>query len=383
MPSFFIDRPIFAWVVAIFIMLAGIIAIPLLPVSQYPDVAPPQISINTSYPGASSQDTYQSVTRLIENELNGVEGLLYFESTSSAAGSVDISATFAPGTDPGQAAVDIQNRVRRVEPRLPDSVKRQGVQVDEAGSGFLMIVALTSTDGSMDAIGLGDYLSRNVLNEVQRVPGVGRAQLFATERSMRIWLDPDKMLGLNLTAGDVTNAIQRPERPDRIRLDRRTAEPDHAADQCSCCRQGSAVERRGIRSDRAARQSGRLLRASARRCPRRDRRRKLRVLDPPERQAVRGYRHAAVAERQRDVDLDGDQGAHGRTVEVLPGGPGIFGSLRHLALRRGFHREGAARRWSKRSALVFLRDVPVPAEHPLHASSRRSSCRSRCWAPAR
>ncbi|HEV7305077.1 efflux RND transporter permease subunit [Ensifer sp.] len=208
MPSFFIDRPIFAWVVAIFIMIAGIIAIPLLPVSQYPDVAPPQISINTSYPGASSQDTYQSVTRLIENELNGVEGLLYFESTSSASGSVDISATFAPGTDPGQAAVDIQNRVRRVEPRLPDSVKRQGVQVDEAGSGFLMIVALTSTDGSMDAIGLGDYLSRNVLNEVQRVPGVGRAQLFATERSMRVWLDPDKMLGLNLTAADVTNAIQ-------------------------------------------------------------------------------------------------------------------------------------------------------------------------------
>ncbi|WP_104662412.1 efflux RND transporter permease subunit [Ensifer adhaerens] len=208
MPSFFIDRPIFAWVVAIFIMVAGIIAIPLLPVSQYPDVAPPQISINTSYPGASSQDTYQSVTRLIEDELNGVEGLLYFESTSSASGSVEISATFAPGTDPGQAAVDIQNRVRRVEPRLPDSVKRQGVQVDEAGSGFLMIVALTSTDGSMDAIGLGDYLSRNVLSEIQRVPGVGRAQLFATERSMRVWLDPDKMLGLNLTAADVTNAIQ-------------------------------------------------------------------------------------------------------------------------------------------------------------------------------
>jgi len=106
MPSFFIDRPIFAWVVAIFIMVAGVIAIPLLPVSQYPDVAPPQISINTSYPGASSQDTYQSVTRLIEDELNGVEGLLYFESTSSASGSVEISATFAPGTDPGQAAVD-------------------------------------------------------------------------------------------------------------------------------------------------------------------------------------------------------------------------------------------------------------------------------------
>ncbi|MCP8893779.1 multidrug efflux RND transporter permease subunit [Shinella daejeonensis] len=208
MPGFFIDRPIFAWVVAIFIMLAGVIAIPLLPVSQYPNVAPPQISINTTYAGASSQDTYQSVTQLIENELNGIEGLLYFESTSSSSGSVGIDVTFAPGTDAGQAAVEVQNRVRRVEPRLPDSVKRQGVQVDEAGSGFLLIVALTSLDGSTDAIGLGDYLNRNVLSEIQRVPGVGRAQVFATQRSMRVWLDPDRMLGLNLTAADVTAAIQ-------------------------------------------------------------------------------------------------------------------------------------------------------------------------------
>jgi multidrug efflux pump len=208
MPSFFIDRPIFAWVVAIFIMIGGMISIPLLPISQYPDVAPPQISISTAYAGASSQDTYQSVTRLIENELNGIDGMLYFESTSAAAGSVSINVTFAPGIDPGQAAVDVQNRVRRVEPRLPDSVKRQGIQVDEAGSGFLLIVALTSTDGTMDAIGLGDYLNRNVLSEVQRVPGVGRAQLFATQRSMRIWLDPDKLLGLNLSASEVTAAIQ-------------------------------------------------------------------------------------------------------------------------------------------------------------------------------
>ncbi|CAN7165081.1 efflux RND transporter permease subunit [Pararhizobium sp. LjRoot235] len=207
MPSFFIDRPIFAWVVAIFIMVAGAIAIPQLPISQYPDVAPPQISVTATYPGASSQDTYQSVTRLIEDELNGVDGLLYFESTSSAQGSSEINVTFEPGTDPAQAAVDVQNRVRRVEARLPDSVKQQGVQVDEAGSGFLLIIALTSTDGSMDAIGLGDYLNRNVLSEVQRVPGVGRAQLFATQRSMRVWLDPDRMLGLNLTAQDVTTAI--------------------------------------------------------------------------------------------------------------------------------------------------------------------------------
>jgi multidrug efflux pump len=207
MPSFFIDRPIFAWVVALFIMISGIIALPLLPISQYPNVAPPQISINTSYPGASSEETYQSVTRLIENELNGIEGMQYFSSTSSAAGSVSINVTFAPGTDSGDASIDVQNRVRRVEARLPDAVRQQGIEVEEAGSGFLMILALTSTDGSMDAVSLGDYLSRNVLNEIQRVEGVGRAQMFATERAMRIWLDPDKMRGLNLTAGDINAAI--------------------------------------------------------------------------------------------------------------------------------------------------------------------------------
>ena len=207
MPSFFIDRPIFAWVVALFIMISGIIALPLLPISQYPNVAPPQISINTSYPGASSEETYQSVTRLIENELNGIEGMQYFSSTSSAAGSVSINVTFAPGTDSGDASIDVQNRVRRVEARLPDAVRQQGIEVEEAGSGFLMILALTSTDGSMDAVSLGDYLSRNVLNEIQRVEGVGRAQMFATERAMRIWLDPDKMRGLNLTASDINAAI--------------------------------------------------------------------------------------------------------------------------------------------------------------------------------
>ena len=208
MPSFFIDRPVFAWVVAIFIMLAGVIAIPFLPIAQYPNVAPPQISISTNYPGAAPEEIYQSVTRPIEEELNGVEGLLYFESTSDAAGRVDITATFAPGTDSSQAAVDVQNQVSRVEPRLPQAVAQQGMRIEKAGSGFLMIVSLTSTDGSVDAVGLGDYLNRNVLGEVRRINGVGRAQLFATQRSMRIWIDPDKMVGLNLTADDITNAIQ-------------------------------------------------------------------------------------------------------------------------------------------------------------------------------
>ncbi|WP_046868713.1 efflux RND transporter permease subunit [Microvirga massiliensis] len=208
MPQFFIDRPVFAWVVAIFIMLAGVIAIPFLPVAQYPNVAPPQISITTNYPGAAPEEIYQSVTRPIEEELNGVEGLLYFESTSDSSGRVNITASFAPGTDSNDASVEVQNSIRRVEPRLPRIVTQQGLQVQKAGSSFLMVVAITSTDGSTDVVGLGDYLSRNVLGEIRRIDGVGSAQLFATQRAMRIWVDPDKMVGLKLTASDITNAIQ-------------------------------------------------------------------------------------------------------------------------------------------------------------------------------
>ena len=208
MPSFFIDRPIFAWVVAIFIMLAGIIAIPFLPVAQYPSVAPPQISVTTNYPGATPEEMYQSVTRPIEEELNGVPGLIYFESTSDASGRIAITVTFEPGTPIGEAQVEVQNRIRRVEPRLPRSVAQQGMRIERAGSGFLMIVSLTSTDGSVDAVGLGNYLSRSVLGEIRRIDGVGSAQLFATQQSMRIWLDPDKMLGLKLTTPDVIRAIE-------------------------------------------------------------------------------------------------------------------------------------------------------------------------------
>jgi multidrug efflux pump len=208
MPSFFIDRPVFAWVVAIFIVLGGIISLPMLPIAQYPTVAPPQVSISANYPGASPEDAYQSVTRLIEEELNGTPGLLYFESTSNAAGSISINATFEPGTDPKEAAAEVQNRVRRVESRLPNSVAQQGIRVDQASSGFLMMVALSSPDGSVDGVGLADYISRNVLGEIRRVPGVGQAQLFGAQRAMRVWISPEKMVGLGLSTRDITEAIQ-------------------------------------------------------------------------------------------------------------------------------------------------------------------------------
>ena len=207
MPSFFIDRPIFAWVVALFICLIGAISIPLLAVAQYPIIAPPSISISTSYPGASPENLYNSVTRLIEEELNGASGILNFESTSDSLGQVEIIANFVPGTETGAASVEVQNRLKRVEARLPRAVIQQGILVEEASSAVLQIITLNSTDGCLDEIGLGDFMIRNVLGEIRRIPGVGRATLYSTERSLRIWVDPAKLVGYGLTADDVNKAI--------------------------------------------------------------------------------------------------------------------------------------------------------------------------------
>src|SRR6201994_263351 len=208
MPAFFINRPVFAWVVALLICLGGLLAIPFLAVAQYPIIAPPSISITTSYPGASPENLYNSVTRLIEEELNGASGILNFESTSDSLGQVEIIANFQPGTDTGAASVEVQNRLKRVEARLPRAVIQQGILIEEASSAVLQIITLNSTDGSMDEVGLGDFLIRNVINEIRRIPGVGRATLYSTERSLRVWVDPDKLRGLSLSASDVTDAIR-------------------------------------------------------------------------------------------------------------------------------------------------------------------------------
>lgn len=206
MPAFFIDRPIFAWVVALFIALAGLLAIPSLPVAQYPNVAPPQVELMATYPGASPETIDQNVVSLIEEELNGVNNLLYF-SSSSGLGSASITVTFKPGTDPEMGKVDIQNRLKAVESRLPRSVTQQGLQLEEMSSGFLLFATLTATDGRLDETALSDYMARNVVNELKRVEGVGKAQLFGAERAMRVWLDPQKLVAYNLNANDVSEAI--------------------------------------------------------------------------------------------------------------------------------------------------------------------------------
>ena len=206
MSRFFIHRPIFAWVIAIFVMLAGIVSITQLPVTQYPAVAPPTIQVSLTYPGASAKTIDETVVSLIEREMNGADGLMYMESTSPAAGMAQMSFTFRPGINPDLAQVEVQNRLARAEPRLPDIVKRTGVRVSKSRSNFLMVIAF-NTDGSTAREDVADYVNRNILPEIQRVEGVGDASLYAAGRAMRIWIDPAKLEGFGLTPADVNAAI--------------------------------------------------------------------------------------------------------------------------------------------------------------------------------
>ena len=207
-PRFFIDRPIFSWVIAIGILLAGIIALRSLPVEQYPSVAPPSLTIGVTYPGADAGTLEQNVTQVIEQELNGVEGFLYMASTSESNGTASITLTFEAGTDIDTAQMEVQNRLRRVEQRLPEDVRRQGISVTEANSGFLLIVAITSKSGNTDPMEVNNFANTRVLDELRRVNGVGNVQAFAPEYAMRIWLDPQKLASHNLSPAEALAAVQ-------------------------------------------------------------------------------------------------------------------------------------------------------------------------------
>ena len=190
MAKFFINRPIFAWVIAILVMLAGLLAIKTLPVSQYPPIAPPQISINATYPGASAQTVQDTVTQIIEQKMNGIDNLIYISSTSDSAGAVSINLTFKAGTDPNIAQVQVQNKLQLATPLLPQIVQKQGIQVVKSTKNFLLIVGLVSEDGTQSRFDLTDYMVSNILDIVSRVDGVGEVQMFGTQNAMRIWLNP-------------------------------------------------------------------------------------------------------------------------------------------------------------------------------------------------
>jgi multidrug efflux pump len=208
MVNFFIDRPIFAWVIAIGLMLAGALSITLLPVEQYPNIAPPSVQIRASYAGASAQTVEDTVTQVIEQQMNGIDHLLYMSSTSDDSGTATITLTFAAGTDADIAEVQVQNKLQLATPRLPPQVQQAGISVTKSSSSFLMLAAFVSTDNSMTKYDLANYLASNIQDPISRVNGVGQVTVFGTQYAMRIWLDPDKLTAMGLTPVDVTTALQ-------------------------------------------------------------------------------------------------------------------------------------------------------------------------------
>ncbi|GGY28353.1 efflux RND transporter permease subunit [Paludibacterium paludis] len=207
MSRFFIDRPIFAWVIAIVIMLAGVMAITGLPVSQYPNIAPPQVSINASYPGASASTIENTVTQVIEQNMKGLDGLTYMSSTSDSAGGVTISLTFNANVNPDVAQVQVQNKLQLATPKLPQVVQKAGISVSKSVSNFLMVVGLVSENGNFNGADLDDYASANLLDPISRVDGVGGVQLFGAPYAMRVWLDPNKLFSYKFTPAEVSAAI--------------------------------------------------------------------------------------------------------------------------------------------------------------------------------
>jgi multidrug efflux pump len=208
MARFFIARPVFAWVIAIGIMLAGLLALRTLPVAQYPSIAPPAISINVTYPGASAETVQSTVVQIIEQQLSGIDNLIYFSSQASKDGSATIQLTFAQGTDPDTAQVQVQNKVQLAVPRLPLTVQQQGIRIAKSTSNFLMVVGFVSTDGRMANTDISDFLVANVQDPISRTAGVGDYQVFGAQYAMRIWLDPAKLLNYGMTPGDVAAAVR-------------------------------------------------------------------------------------------------------------------------------------------------------------------------------
>src|SRR4051812_367701 len=204
---FFIDRPVFAWVIAIVIMLAGGIAALSLPVEQYPVIAPPAVVISAVYPGADAESLQNSVTQVIEQQLTGVDHLLYFSSSSTAAGTVSITATFEPGTDPDIAQVQVQNKLQQAVPILPAEVQQQGITVAKAQSNFIIVIAVADQSGRYDNVDIADFVVSRMQDPISRVSGVGNVQVFGSQYAMRIWLDPFKLHNYGLEPSDIRGAI--------------------------------------------------------------------------------------------------------------------------------------------------------------------------------
>jgi len=205
---FFLKRPVFAWVIAIILMVGGCLAIYKLPISQYPPIAPPSVALTATYPGASAETVENSVTQIIEQKMTGFDNLLYMSATSDSSGSARIELTFAPGTDPDFAQAQVQNKLQLAMASLPQVVQLEGVDVRKSTRNYLIIVGLVSEDGSMNGYDLRDYAASNLEKVLSRVPGVGEVQIFGGQYAMRIWLNPEKLTDYGMTIQDVVTGLQ-------------------------------------------------------------------------------------------------------------------------------------------------------------------------------
>ncbi len=333
--NFFIDRPLFATVVSAFIVIAGLAAFRELPVAMFPNIAPPQISVTTVYPGASAEVIAETVAAPLEQALNGVEDMLYMLSgNSSTASSLTIAMTFAVGTDPDIALINVQNRVQSAIQLLPEEVRRQGVSIQKALPSFLMILSFDSPDGRYDDLFVSNYATLNVIDELRRIPGMGNVQVFgARDYSIRIWLQPDRLTELGLTPADVAAAVR--EQNAQSAAGRLGDEPiDERVDLTLSVTTQSRLSRpRGVRAHRAARRRRRPGRAPQGRRARRARCTRLwvRALALGKARHRRGASARARRERARvrGGRLREDGGARAR----FPGGARVVDPVRHEQVR--------------------------------------------------
>ena len=338
---FFVDRPIFAAVVSILITLVGATAYFGLPVAQYPEIAPPTIQVTASYPGASAEVVSDTVATPLEQEINGVEGMLYMVSQATADGQLSLSVTFALGTDLDIAQVLVQNRVAIALPRLPDQARQIGVTVRKNSPDLLMVIHLSSPDGSRDQLYISNYANLQIRDVLARLDGVGDVRVFgARNYSMRIWLDPNKVAARGLTAGDVVERAARPERPGRLGRARPAADPGPGRLPAQRRDPGPAQGRQGIREHRGQDRAGRPGHAPARHRAGRARRPGLHR-QRLSRQALGGAAPdlpAAGLERARDRRSPVRD--HGRARQELPLGPALRRRLQPDRVHRRVGRGG-------------------------------------------
>ena len=299
MARYFIDRPIFAWVIAIVLMLAGVLAIRSLPIAQFPAIAPPAVSITATYPGADAQTLENTTTQIIEQQMKGIDHLRYFSSSSSSAGTVMITLTFEQGTNPDIAQVQVQNKLQAATPLLPQEVQQQGILVAKATQNFLMFVGLYSDNGQHNADDLSDYIVSKLQDPLARVNGVGDTQVFGSQYAMRIWVDPLKLNNYALTMADIRAAVIAQNAQVSAGQIGAQPAPKEQMLNATVSVESRLTNAHRVRGDQPEEQCRRVDRAAGRCRPGRDRGGELRLFVQMERQARVGHRHQAGARRQR------------------------------------------------------------------------------------